>query len=99
MAVDRHAGHRIPLHPPLKRAAAYPTTTGIRHLAQVLTEPPERTSICPALPRPALHPRWRPPAGAIRIGAPWRRAPTGIRSLERGRFGPCWKPRNILPAA
>src|SRR5246127_5849458 len=24
---------------PLKRAAAYPTTTGIRHLAQVLTEP------------------------------------------------------------
>src|SRR5262249_55486669 len=38
MAVDRHAGHRIPLHPP-KRAAAYPTTTGIRHLTQVLTEP------------------------------------------------------------
>src|SRR5215471_21618817 len=38
MAVDRHAAHRIPLHPP-KRAAAYPTTTGIRHLAQVLTEP------------------------------------------------------------
>ena len=37
-AVDRHAAHRIPLHPP-KRAAAYPTTTGIRHLAQVLTEP------------------------------------------------------------
>jgi hypothetical protein len=24
---------------PLKRAAAYPTTTGIRQLAQVLTEP------------------------------------------------------------
>src|SRR5215472_1220526 len=40
MAVDRHAGHRIPIHPPLKRAGAYPTTTGIRHLAEVLTEPP-----------------------------------------------------------
>ena len=60
---------------------------------------PERTSICPALPRTALHTPLRPSAGAIRIGVPWRRAPTGIRSLERGRFGPCWKPRNILPAA
>src|ERR1700722_18803887 len=28
-----------PASSPLKRAAAYPTTTGIRHLAQVLTEP------------------------------------------------------------
>jgi hypothetical protein len=27
---------------PLKRAGAYPTTTGIRHLAQVLTEPQQR---------------------------------------------------------
>jgi ABC-type transport system substrate-binding protein len=41
MAVDRHAGHRISIHPPLKRAGAYPTTTGIRHLAEVLTEPPQ----------------------------------------------------------
>src|SRR5262249_38388332 len=37
-AVDRHAGTASRFIP-LKRAAAYPTTTGIRQLAQVLTEP------------------------------------------------------------
>jgi hypothetical protein len=31
------------------------------------------------------------------VRAPWRRAPAGIRSRERGRFGPRWKPRAYGP--
>jgi hypothetical protein len=42
--VDRHAGHRIPLHPP-KTARSVPITTAIRQLAQALTEPLQRMPV------------------------------------------------------
>jgi hypothetical protein len=33
------------------------------------------------------------------VRAPWRRAPAGIRTRERGRFGPRWEAASLRPAA
>src|SRR5580704_17720405 len=81
---------------PLKRAAAYPTTTGIRQLAQVLTEPvtisSSRLNSCllidttatAHLPRPRAQGEWRPHDHHRELRA-WRRTARPALAQSRAR--------------
>ena len=64
---------------PLKRAGAYPTTTGIRHLAEVLTEPGLGGRDWIAPPVRVLFKRWSPSTCnlAVTFAGVWPDIPPG----------------------